>query len=54
MTKTVTYKGQTRPVVREGAPQRQDNKLQTQTLQKEAISGQTSANWARHQDILTD
>jgi hypothetical protein len=36
---TVTYKGQTRPLVREGAPQRQDNKFQTQTLEKEGISG---------------
>jgi hypothetical protein len=44
---TVTYKGQTRPLVREGAPHRQDNKFQTQTLEKEA-------KWAPHQDILTD
>jgi hypothetical protein len=42
------------PLVREGAPQRQDNKFQTQTLEKEAISGQTSRKWARHQDMLTD
>jgi hypothetical protein len=40
----VTYKRQTRPLVREGAPQRQDNKFQAQT----------STKWARHQDILTD
>jgi hypothetical protein len=26
----------------------------TQRLEKEAISGQTSTKWARHQDILTD
>jgi hypothetical protein len=51
---TVTYKGQTRPLVREGVPQRQDNKFQTQTLEKEAISGQTSTKWARNQDVLTD
>jgi hypothetical protein len=38
--------GQTRPLVREGAPQRQENKLQTQTLEKEAIFGQTSTKWA--------
>jgi hypothetical protein len=37
-----------------GRPQRQDNKFQTQTLEKEAISGQMSTKWARHQDILTD
>jgi hypothetical protein len=51
---TVTYKGQTRPLVREGAPQRQDKKFQNQNLEKEAISGQTSTKWARNQDILTD
>jgi hypothetical protein len=54
VTLTLTYKGQTRPLVREGSPQRQDNKLQTQTLEKEALSGQTSTKWARHQDWLTD
>jgi hypothetical protein len=32
----------TRPLVREGAPQKQDNKFQTQSLEKETISGQTS------------
>jgi hypothetical protein len=48
------YKGHTRPLVREGTPQRQDNKFQTQTLGNEAISGQTSTKWARYQDILTD
>jgi hypothetical protein len=37
--RNVTYKGQTWPLVREGAPQRQDNKSQTQNLEKEAISG---------------
>jgi hypothetical protein len=51
---TMTYKGQTRPLVRGDVPRRQDNKFQTQTLEKEAISGQTSTKWARHQDILTD
>jgi hypothetical protein len=38
----VTYKRQTQPLVREGAPQRQDNISQTRTLEKEAISGETS------------
>jgi hypothetical protein len=42
------------PLVREGARQRQENKFQSQTLEKEAISGQTSTNWTRHQDIQTD
>jgi hypothetical protein len=50
----LSYKGQTRPLVRGGAPQRQDNKFQIQTLEKEAISGQTSTKWARRQDILID
>jgi hypothetical protein len=50
----MTYKGQTRPLVREGAPQRQDNKLQTHTLEKKAISGEKTIKCARHQDILTD
>jgi hypothetical protein len=50
---TLTYKGQARPLVRKGAPQRQHNKFQTQTLEKEAISGQMPTKWAQHQDILT-
>jgi hypothetical protein len=44
---------ETRPIVKEGASQSQDNRFQTETLEKEAISGQTSTTWARHQDILT-
>jgi hypothetical protein len=51
--RTVTYKGQTRPLVREGVTQRQNSKFQAQTLEKEAVSGQTSTKWALHQDILT-
>jgi hypothetical protein len=43
----------TEVMTREGAPQRQDNKFQTKTLEKEAISVQTSTKCARHQDILT-
>jgi hypothetical protein len=50
----LTYKGQTRPLIREGASQRQDNKFQTETLEKEAISGPTSTTWARRQGVLTD
>jgi hypothetical protein len=40
---TVAYRRQTQPIVREGAPKRQDNKFQTQSLEKEAISGQTQS-----------
>jgi hypothetical protein len=47
-------KGQSQPLVIKGTIQRQDNKFQTQTLEKEAISGQTSTKWARRQGILTD
>jgi hypothetical protein len=50
----VTYKGQTRPLIREGAPRTQGNKFQTQTLEKEAISGQTSIKWARHKESDCD
>jgi hypothetical protein len=42
---TVTGERQTRPLLREGAPQRQGSKFQT-----ELISGRR----ARHQDVLTD
>jgi hypothetical protein len=52
MTRLWLTKDRPRPLVREGAPQRQ-NEFQTQTIEKEAISGQTSTKWARHQDILT-
>jgi hypothetical protein len=31
---TVTYKGQTRPLLREDAPKRQDNKFQTKLLKR--------------------
>jgi hypothetical protein len=36
---------QTLLLVREGAPHRQGNKFQTQTHEKETISGQTSSQW---------
>jgi hypothetical protein len=39
---TVTDKGQTRPLVREGAPQRQDSNFQTTTLGQEVIFGHKS------------
>jgi hypothetical protein len=48
MTKTDTW--QTRPLVREDAPKRQDSNFE----KKKKISGQMSHIWARHQDILTD
>jgi hypothetical protein len=49
MTKTDTW--QTRPLVREGAPQK--DKIVTLRGGKK-IYGQKSQIWARHQDILTD
>jgi hypothetical protein len=51
----IWQQNQSRPgLSSERAPQRQDNKFQNQTLEKEAISGQTSTKWTRRQDILTD
>jgi hypothetical protein len=44
---------QTRPLVREGAPQKQDRKFQTATFQQEVISGRKSHKGTRYQDILT-
>jgi hypothetical protein len=45
----VTDEKQTQPLLREGAPQRQDSKFQTKL-----ISGRKSHKGARHQDWLTD
>jgi hypothetical protein len=45
---TVTNKRQIRPLVREGAQQRQDSKIQTINIWSQV------AKWARCQDILTD
>jgi hypothetical protein len=45
---------QTRSLVREGAPQKQDLKFQTATFRQEVISGRQSHKGARYQDILTD
>jgi hypothetical protein len=45
---------QTRPFVREGAPQKQDRNFQTPTFRPEVISGRKSHKGARYQDILTD
>jgi hypothetical protein len=47
MTKTETW--QTRPLVREGAPKRQNSNFEGKKK-----SGQMSKIWAWHQDILTD
>jgi hypothetical protein len=47
-------KFQTRPLVREGAPQKQDRKFQTATFRQEVISGHKSHKSARYQDILTE
>jgi hypothetical protein len=56
-TRTIEWlhcKLQTRPLVRKGAPQKQDPKFQTATFRQEAISGRKSHKDARYQDILTD
>jgi hypothetical protein len=45
---------QTRPLVREGAPQIQDCKFQTATFRQEVIFGLRSHKDARYQDTLTD
>jgi hypothetical protein len=55
-TRTIEWlhcKLQTRPVVREGAPQKQDHKFQTATFWQEVISGRKSHKGAQYQDILT-
>jgi hypothetical protein len=41
---------QTRPIVKEGAPQKQDRKFQTATFRQEEISGCKSHKGARYQD----
>jgi hypothetical protein len=56
-TRTIEWlncKLQTRPLVREGAPQIKDRKFQTATFWQELISGRKSHKGARYQDILTD
>jgi hypothetical protein len=56
-TRTIEWlhcKLQTRPLVREDAPQKQDRKFQTATFRQEIISGRKSHKGARYQDILTD
>jgi hypothetical protein len=57
MTRTIEWlhcKLQTRPLVREGASQKQDRKFQTATFPQEVISSRKSHKGARYQDILTD
>jgi hypothetical protein len=51
---TVTYKGQTRLLAREGASQKQDRKFQTAVFRQEVISGRKSHKGARYLDKLTD
>jgi hypothetical protein len=56
-TRTIEWlhcKLQTRPLVREGALQKQNRKFQTATFWQEAISGRKSHKGARYQGILTD
>jgi hypothetical protein len=45
---------QTRPIVREGIPQKQDRKFQTATFRQEVISGRKSHKGAGYEDILTE
>jgi hypothetical protein len=57
-TRTIEWlhcKLQTRPIVREGAPQKQDRKFQTPTFRQEVISGQVlqGCSIPRHTDRLT-
>jgi hypothetical protein len=44
LLQTENDKWQTRPLVREGAPQRQDSNFQKTTLEKKVISGHKSKN----------
>jgi hypothetical protein len=56
-TRTIEWlncKLQTRPLVREGTPQKQDRKFQTTAFWQEVISGRMSLKCARYQDILID
>jgi hypothetical protein len=56
-TRTIEWlhcKLQTRPLVREGAPQKQDRKFQTVIFRQEVISGRKPHKDPRYQDILTD
>jgi hypothetical protein len=56
-TRTIEWlrcKLQTRPLVREGVPQKQDHTIQTATFRQEVTSGRKSHKGARYRDILTD
>jgi hypothetical protein len=54
-TQTNDYLQRTDPASRQrGRPTETGEKFQTETLEKEAISGQTSTKWARRQNILFD
>jgi hypothetical protein len=50
----ITKYNKKRPLVREGATQKQDRKFQTATFRQEVISGRESHKGARYQNILTD
>jgi hypothetical protein len=54
LLQTENDKWQTRPLVREGTPQKQDRKFQTVTFRQEVISGRKSHKGAQYQYILTD
>jgi hypothetical protein len=45
---------QTRPLIREGAPEIQDRKFQTTIFRQEIISGRKAHKGTGYQDILTD
>jgi hypothetical protein len=56
-TRTIEWlhcKLHTRPLVREGASQKQDRKFQTATFRQGVVSGRKSHKGARYQDILTN
>jgi hypothetical protein len=52
LQQTENYKRQTRPLVREGAPQRQE--LSENNLWAESNIWSQVSEWARYLDILTD
>jgi hypothetical protein len=55
LLQTEKDKWQTRPLIREGAPQRHDNNFQTPTFRQELLSVRKSQSglYTRHTDWLT-